>query len=182
MFKVNGHGDPAAVFDAALRARAPAHGVRPEAADDHPFLAKLFAAVSPMRDQLPARLLSQQAEAADAHFQSAFPNAMRRILTRDQAPVGRIVVDWTQTDHVVGVDIAVLPAARGAGLALLRAWLATADALERSCRLTVVSANPARAVYARLGFREVEIAPDSPLVAMIRPFRPVRSSTRTDRC
>jgi len=174
--------DPAIAFDAALRARAAGHAVRPETAADWPFLAELSAAVAPMRELLPAALLLQQAEAANAYFRAAFPSAMRRILASGHAPVGRIIIDWTQADHIAGVDIAVLPAARGAGLAMLRAWLATADALGRPCRLNVVRATPARTLYARLGFRETAAAPDSPLVAMIRPVTPARPSTRTDRC
>ena len=178
---VKGPYDPVIAFDAALQARVPGYAVRPETSADQEFLADLFAAVSPLRAQFPSALLSQQAEAANAHFRSAFPNAMRSILIRERTPVGRIIVDWTQPEHVVGVDIAVLPAARGAGLAMLRAWLATADAQERSCCLNVAGANPARSIYARLGFRTVTTASDSPVIAMVRPFRPARPSTRTDR-
>ncbi len=162
-------GDPGAAFDAALRMRAPGHDVRPEAPDDHAFLADLFAAVSPLRDLLPPALLAQQAATADAHFRNVFPDAMRRIVTDKQTPVGRIVVDWTQAGHSIGVDIAVLPEAGGIGLAMLRAWLATADALARPCRLNVVRTNPARAIYARLGFQEIEAEFDNPLMEMIRP-------------
>lgn len=175
-------GDPGATFDAALRMRAPGHDARPEGAEDHTFLADLFAAVSPLRDLLPAALLAQQAATADAHFRNVFPDAMRRIVTRKQAPVGRIVVDWTQADHITGVDIAVLPEAGGMGLAMLRAWLATADALARPCHLTVVRANSARTIYARLGFRETRTGPGDPLVGMIRPLSPARPSSRTCKC
>lgn len=160
--------DPASAFDAAFLARAPGCFVRPEAPDDQPFVTALFAAVSPLRGLLTPALLADQAAAADAHFRGAFPDAMRRLVGRNQAAVGRIVIDWTGEDHVVGVDIAVLPSAGGIGLAMLRAWLAVADGLARPCRLTVVRANPARTIYLRLGFREEAGDADSPMVSMAR--------------
>ena len=79
---------------------------------------------------------------------------MRRIVSLGSRPIGRIVIDWHPPDHSHGIDIAVLPDDRrsGAGLHLLRAWLAAADRWGMTCSLEVERSNPARHLYVRLGF------------------------------
>lgn len=164
--------DAARAFDAAFAARAPNFAIRAETAGDEAFLAMLHAAVSPLRDALPPALMAMQARAADAHFASAYPNAVRRIVTCGSRPIGRIMLDWSTPDHSHGVDIAVLPRTGGAvGLALLRAWLDAADAARRNCTLHVLRANPAATIYRRLGFSEVSSDMDAPTIFMERPAR-----------
>ncbi|HEX6939117.1 MAG TPA: GNAT family N-acetyltransferase, partial [Longimicrobiales bacterium] len=55
-------------------------------------------------------------------------------------------------------DIALLPEHRGRGIgtALLEALIAEADAAGKPVSIHVEQYNPARRLYARLGFREVE--------------------------
>jgi hypothetical protein len=82
-------------------------------------------------------------------------------------PAGRMIVDWTPTDHVQGIDTGYR--ATGAGLHLLRAWLDVSDAMSKPCRLTVLAANPARGIYARLGFVAQDLCDGQPL--LVTPTR-----------
>ena len=112
-----------------------------------------------------------------ASFANAYPIAMRRIVCDGARPIGRIVVDWTREDMSHAVDIAVDPERRasGAGLHLLRAWIAAADALGLPCRLMVRADNPARRIYARLSFVAAQdTRPDEPVVVMTRSPRSPR--------
>lgn len=161
----------AAAYDAAFRARAPHLEIRPEQEADGPFLTALFVAASPLKDALPRPMLEQQAAIAEAHWSSTYPDAPRRIVTRNGEPVGRIILDWVVGSHSFGVDIAVLPqaAGQGVGSALLRAWLDTADAAGLPCRFFVFAANPARAIYRHLGFADCDEDPNDPYLQMTRP-------------
>lgn len=159
-------------YEAAFRARAPHISLRPERDDDRPFLVTLFKATLPWADALPAPLLDMQAATHNGHCRTAYPAAMYRILERGCEPVGRIALDWVPGDHTMGVDIAILPeiAGTGVGSALLRAWIATADAAGIVCRCTVRADNPARQIYARLGFVTDDGDPGGAMVRMSRPL------------
>jgi len=163
--------DVDASFDAAFIRRAPKLAIRAEVATDAPFLHDLFVRCSPLRDALPREMLARQWRLQDASHRNAYPAAMRRILSAEGRSVGRIVIDWTPNDHSQGIDLAVDPEHRatGAGLHLLRAWLEVADTLRKPCRLTVIAANPARCIYARLGFiAEQNLHDARPLLEMTR--------------
>jgi ribosomal protein S18 acetylase RimI-like enzyme len=165
-------------FDAAFAAHAPAGlAVRPETDADAAFLRELFLASYPLRDLLPEPLLGQQVQLRLDTFRRGFPGAMRRIVVGPHRAVGRFIVEW---DHAAGpycADIAVAPAngRRGIGTALLKAWIEVAEAHGLACALTVAADNPARALYARLGFLETGPQPGVPGevgVGMARPPRP----------
>lgn len=152
--------DPAeasALFDAAFAAVAPAGlGMRPETDEDAGFLRELFLASYPLRDVLPEPVLGQQVALRLDTFRRGFPGAMRRIAVGPDGPVGRIIVDWRYAAGPHCVDIAVMPAhgRRGLATAMLQAWIEVAEAQRLTCTLTVATDNPARALYARLGFVE----------------------------
>ncbi len=169
-------------YDAAFAAHAPRGlRVRPEAATDEAFLRELFLSTYPLRDVLPAPLLAQQADLRIAAFRDGVPGAMRRIVEDAGGPVGRIVVDWNAPEGSLCVDIAVRPAAggRGLGTALLRAWIDVAAGRGLGCTLTVEPDNPARALYARLGFQEAPDSMGAALIAMARPaFLPAAAGDR----
>lgn len=160
---------PAIAFDAAFRDHGPHLDIRPETAVDGDFLAQLFALCSPLALFVPAALLARQAAIQHASHSAQHPRAMRRIVSLGSRPIGRIVIDWRPPDHSHGVDIAVLPDDRrsGAGLHLLRAWLDVADRCKMTCRLEVERSNPARHLYARLGFAPVG-GKAEPIVTMHR--------------
>jgi ribosomal protein S18 acetylase RimI-like enzyme len=163
----------AAAFDAAFQSRGPAGlTVRAESDGDAAFLRALFLANVPMRDLLPAPLLAQQADLQVAAFRHGVPQAMRRIVLDEAVPVGRIIIDWRRSPEVSHcVDIAMRPThgGRGVGTALLQAWIEVANGLGLACTLEVAPDNPARALYARLGFEEVPEVFASASIAMIRP-------------
>jgi ribosomal protein S18 acetylase RimI-like enzyme len=159
-------------FDAAFRERAPPSlTVRPEEAGDEAFLRALFLATFTLRDVLPAPMVAQQADFQFAAFRNNFPDAMRRIVLDAGTPIGRLIVDWSgETSHCV--DIAVHPdqGGRGVGTALLRAWIDTAAERGHACTLEVSPDNPARALYARLGFQEEAGELASASIEMKRPL------------
>ena len=152
--------DPAlasAQFDAAFAARAPADlSVRPETDADAAFLRELFLASYPLRDVLPEPVLTHQVALRLDTFRRGFPRAMRRIALGPDGPVGRIIVDWGHASGPYCADVAVMPAhgRRGVATAMLRAWIEVAEAQELTCTLSVAADNPARVLYARLGFME----------------------------
>lgn len=104
-------------------------------------------------------MLTQQAAFQRAAHDSAHPQAMHRILTRAGIPIGHVRIAWgEQGSHLI--DIAILPDHQrsGAGTHVLAAWLAVADAQRLTATLEVQAGNPARGLYARQGF--VEVNPD----------------------
>jgi GNAT superfamily N-acetyltransferase len=161
----------AAAFDAILAARSPWLAVRPEVTADSPFLRALFLAANPLAGLLPPVLLEQQADIRLASFRDNYPQAMRRIFEVDASPIGRFIVDWTAPEGSLGVDLAVRAEyrRRGVASAALEAWKAVADTHGLACALTVLPDNPARQLYARLGFVE---APHRESDAGVRMFRP----------
>jgi GNAT superfamily N-acetyltransferase len=165
--------DPVAMFVRQMKHRAPGLATRLETDADRAFLQSLFIACSPMRTLLPASLLEQQAAMQIESHNSAHPAAMRCIIANTDGDIGRIMVDWGSA-HSHGVDIAVFPDARAsnAGMAMLRSWIDTADSLCLSCSLDVLTTNPARHIYRRLGFQGI----DDASAASIRMERPARQS------
>ncbi len=162
-------------FDAAFVAHAPEGlRLRPEQDEDAVFLRELFLASFPLRHVLAGPVLTQQIELRLATFRDGFAGAMRRIVVGPDGPIGRIIVDWRHSAGPLCVDIAVRPAdgGRGVGTALLRAWIDVAESHGLACALTVATDNPARALYARLGFRETPSEPGDFGIAMGRPSRP----------
>ena len=166
--------DSACEFDAAVAESAGSWSVRVEQAEDAAFLEALYRANAPMANMLPPAMLLQQHHIQETTFGAQYPKAMRRILLRGGQPVGRIIVDWSGSAQIHGVDIAVLPdeSGRGGGLLLLRAWLAVCDALGRPASLFVRADNRARRLYTHLGFADVAgQAPDAPMIEMARAAR-----------
>jgi ribosomal protein S18 acetylase RimI-like enzyme len=88
------------------------------------------------------------------YYEQLYPEMDYRIILDNGAPAGRFIVDRTK-DEIRLIDIAVMPAHRGAGIgqALLRGLLREADALGKPVVLHVEHLNRARHLYERLGFR-----------------------------
>ena len=138
--------------------------LRPARAEDAPFLRRLYA--STREDELSAlawnpgqreTFLTLQVDAQERHYRAHYRHAQFDVIEREGMPVGRLVVDRSaRAIHVV--DIALLPAQRGAGIgsALLRELQGEAAARGSAVTLRVVQTNPALRLYARLGFREVD--------------------------
>lgn len=162
--------EPSAAFDAAFALQASAFACRPRNADDSDFLLGCTIACSPMAGLLPHPMLVQQAEFQRRAHDTAHPDAMHRILTRADTPVGHLRIAWgVGTTHLI--DIAILPEHQrsGAGTRALQAWLAVSDAHGLTATLEVQPGNPAQGLYARLGFSEVNPDPYAANIEMRRP-------------
>ena len=138
--------------------------LRPAAPDDARFLFDLYAGsrldelagagwTAPQCDTF----LRLQYAARDAHYRSAFPEAIDQIALCGDTVAGRLLVD-RRADALHIVDVALLPACRGQGVgsALLRELQREAEATQRQVLLHVEMHNRARALYRRLGFAEIE--------------------------
>jgi ribosomal protein S18 acetylase RimI-like enzyme len=134
--------------------------LRPATAADEAFLFRLYA--STRAEELAATgwpaaqqeaFLRSQFAARAASYRASFPAAETRVILRGATPAGALIVHRTP-EEIRLVDLALLPAHRGAGLGtrLLRALLAEAQASSRPLRLQVLKDNPAARLYARLGF------------------------------
>ena len=104
--------------------------------------------------------LDHQFQFQTIHYARAHPEAVRLIVLAEHMPIGRLIVDCGESGWSL-VDVALLPSWRGEGIGslLLRGVL---DAATRAgaprIALTVEFTNPARRLYARLGFSVIEEA------------------------
>ena len=129
---------------------------------DLPFLLELYGTTRaeeltrvPWSDEQKAAFVRQQFEAQHAWWQQNYPNARFDLVLLNGAPAGRLYVDvWPGEIRVV--DIAMMPEHRGRGIgtALLRRVFAEGDAAGKPVSIHVEVFNPARRLYARLGFVE----------------------------
>lgn len=160
-------------FDAAFAQRAPTLHIAFETDSDRMALRDLFAACSPLGHLPAGPLLEIQFASQDATMRATRPLAMRRVVRLSGELIARIIVDWQAPGASHCVDIAVHPnhQNKGIGRALLQAWLGVADAQARVCTLDVIADNPARTIYARLGFVEEPCEPDAPYRHMVRALR-----------
>lgn len=138
---------------------------RPQVPEDLPFLAELMSSgrewerqAFPGDAQVWAALMAHQAAAQDAHYRAHYRDACFEILEDDGGrPVGRLALA-PMADELRVMDIALVPELRGQGrgTALLQAVMAVAAQAGTAVRLHVEQFNPARRLYARLGFGLVE--------------------------
>lgn len=103
-------------------------------------------------------LLVHQFQVRTAQFAGIFPGAEYHILTRDGADVGYEIL-WRDADIRL-IDIAVLPRFQNQaiGTESLRALLDEAAKEGKAVILSVEIFNPARRLFQRLGFQEIEDA------------------------
>lgn len=134
--------------------------LRRATAEDAEFLAAVYAstraaelAVTDWSEAQKAQFCGQQSTAQDAHYRQHYPSAEFSIVEREGAAVGRLYVDrWEREIRIM--DIALLPAHRGAGIGteLLRALQEQARAAGKALSIHVEKFNPALRLYERLGF------------------------------
>lgn len=115
-----------------------------------------FAAL-PLPPEQKIALLQQQYEARRNGYRADYPDADFHIVELGGTPVGRFYVQRGKREHYL-VDIAILPdhAGRGIGAALLDLMLADAARAGVGATLRVDHFNPAKRLYLRKGFVEVE--------------------------
>ena len=137
---------------------------RPFSDDDLPFVSALYAstrseelAMTGWPPDMQADFLAQQAAAQHSHYSTHFPDAERLIIEREALAIGRLYLRETPGGlHIV--DISLLPDSRGQGIggAILEDILDQARERGRGVTIHVECNNPARSLYARLGFEVAE--------------------------
>jgi ribosomal protein S18 acetylase RimI-like enzyme len=137
--------------DIALRAATDA---------DMDFLRDVFSSTR-MQEFISAGMSVEQAEALlvsqfsiqHAYYRQHYPHGRFDIIMQGTSDIGRLYHDW-HGDTVQLIDIALLPAYRGAGIGkrLLRAIVSEAAGKRMPMRLYVEFDNPVRKLYRTLGF------------------------------
>lgn len=99
--------------------------------------------------------LSQQFQAQTHHYLVNFPNSTTRIIYLNDQPVGRLILNITET-YIHIIDIALLFKYRNSGIGsiLLKDLLKDATSLNLLIVLRVEIFNPAIRLYQRLGFEK----------------------------
>lgn len=149
-----------AAADGAARVMHDDLALRPSTDADMAFLCEVFCA-SRLQEFLQGGMPAAQAEALLAnqfaiqhdYYRRHYPHGRFDIIVCGDSRVGRLYHDW-QGDAVQLIDIALLPAYRGAGIGtrVLRAMVAEAARVGMPMRLYVEFNNPVRKLYGALGF------------------------------
>lgn len=134
--------------------------MRPITDADMAFLLDLYATTRadelervPWNDEQKAAFVRHQFEAQHEHWQTHYTQTSWNVILRDGVPIGRLyVARWEKEIRIV--DIALMPAERGAGIGaqLIQALFEEADRSSRKVSVHVEVYNPARRLYDRLGF------------------------------
>jgi len=148
----------------AAPAPGPRLSLREAGAGDREFLYRVFA--STREEELAfvdwdaeqvESFLRMQFEAQDRFYRQHYAGASFAVVECDGEPAGRLyVARWPEEIRIM--DIAILPAFRGRGIgtALLSAVIGEAERERKRVSIHVERYNPARRLYARFGFQEVE--------------------------
>jgi ribosomal protein S18 acetylase RimI-like enzyme len=134
-----------------------AFGLRPALPADADFEYTLFAStrddLRPLGSEVFDGLVGMQFRAQSMSIRLDHPNAERKIVLVEEAPVGRLITDGSG-GHIEVIDVALLPEYRGHGIgtSVMRGVIAHADRLGRAVRLHVEKQNRAVRLYERLGF------------------------------
>lgn len=141
----------------------PGVALRQSEDDDLDFLYEVYAAsraaemamLSDWSEVQKEAFLRSQFQAQHHHYQSQYPNARFDVIVADGEDVGRLYVAPV-SGEVRLMDIALLPQHRnrGIGRALVQDVLDEASRQGRRVSLHVEAQNPAKRLYARLGFIE----------------------------
>jgi ribosomal protein S18 acetylase RimI-like enzyme len=138
--------------------------LRPITPEDESFLARLYASTREQElaqtnwsDEQKAMFCRMQFNAQTADYQRNYPAASFQIIERDGVDAGRLLV-LRADEKIHVIDIALLPEHRGAGIGtkFLKELQAEAKAAGKPLSIHVEQFNPARRLYERLGFRQVE--------------------------
>ena len=138
--------------------------LRPITPEDEPFLAALYAstraqelALTNWSDEQKAMFCRMQFNAQTMDYQRNYPDASFQIIERDRIAAGRLLV-LRDDEKIHVIDIALLPEHRGAGIGtkLLKELQEEARTAGKKVSIYVERFNPARRLYERLGFEQVE--------------------------
>jgi GNAT superfamily N-acetyltransferase len=137
--------------------------LRPIQPEDMAFLYEVYAstrqeemAMVEWDEAQQTAFLQMQFAAQHQYYQENYTDAVFLVILLDNRPVGRLyVARWAEEIRLM--DVALLPAYRGAGIGsgLLRALMAEATQAGKPLRIHVEKQNPALRLYERLGFRPI---------------------------
>jgi ribosomal protein S18 acetylase RimI-like enzyme len=139
--------------------------LRPETAEDEPFLRRLILetiagelCASAWPEPLRGHLLGIQYAARRQSHRTNFPQAASYIIRAAAIDSGwAVVIDMPNEIRLVEIMVSPEMRSRGIGTAVIRQILATAAASGKPVRLNVnVTNRAAIALYERLGFRGIE--------------------------
>lgn len=134
--------------------------LRPAKPEDEGFMLFLYGSTRteelsmvPWTDEQKSAFLHMQFGAQTKHYSAHYPNAVYRIIERDDKPVGRLLTE-NLGDHFLIMDIALLPEYRGLGIGtfFVEQLKLEASRLNLPLVLRVEFFNPAIRLYDRLGF------------------------------
>ena len=134
-----------------------AFALRPATPADVDFEHHLYAStrddLRPLGPEVFDGLVGMQFRAQSMSIRLDHPDADRKIVLVEEAPVGRLIVDGSG-QHIEIIDVALLPAYRGHGIGttLLRGVFAQADRMGRAIRLHCEKQSRAVRLFERLGF------------------------------
>jgi len=134
--------------------------LRPIRSEDDGFLYEVYA--STRLDELAPlgwsnvhreTFLRMQFRAQHQSYLAQFPTADFQIILWQERPIGQLYIE-RRPEEIHGIDIALLPAYRQAGIgtAILQGLLAEATRRHKPFRIHVEKFNCAQHLYARLGF------------------------------
>lgn len=138
--------------------------LRPAEPGDAELLFQIYAstraeelAVVPWDAATKEAFLRQQFTAQDTFYRATFPDATYDLIVSGDDVLGRLYVDRGEQIWRV-LDIALLPGHRGSGIGtgLLGEILIEATQAGKPVQVHVERFNPARHLYDRLGFSEIE--------------------------
>lgn len=141
--------------------------IRPSKPSDKAFLEKLHHAmrqdlqlIDGEKDMIET-IVEMQLKAQTQGYGDQFPNAMYFIIEKQQQPVGKATIDFS--DNLVHlIDIALIPKARGQGFgkAILQSFQRCAAQVAAPMSLSVEQQNnAAKQLYRKLGFVTEQIYP-----------------------
>lgn len=138
--------------------------LRPAAEADYDFMRLLYHAgreeemlAFPFTPEQKLQFLDWQFQCQWTHYREHYPRCEWQIVQSEGQDIGRILID-RRADHIHVVDIALMPAWRGAGVGshLLGQVLEEGARSHQPVTVHVEVFNPAQRLYYRLGFRQVE--------------------------
>jgi ribosomal protein S18 acetylase RimI-like enzyme len=160
----SGTGRAHRAYVEAWAQRTPGISFRPISPADRDFLCALYASTRdeelrlvPWPEEAKRQFLQQQFELQHQHYHTVYPDAAYLLILERAQPIGRVYLHRGARELDL-IEISLIAARRGHGIgtALMREMLEEAGATSRSVALHVEPNNPARHLYARLGFELVE--------------------------
>lgn len=98
-------------------------------------------------------LLEMQFNSQRSSYKRQYPNAEEYIVYMDELPVGWLILDNSQSYHIVNIMVHEAYRGNNIGSEIVRDVLCKADREGKQVTLFVEKNNPAQKLYSRLGFK-----------------------------